>query len=204
MKADERRQVKAQMTDLREQTLQSEPVYTGSFLHVQRDAVRLPNGHTSLREYIRHPGAVVIVPLLDSRTIMLERQYRHPVGKVMIEFPAGKLDQGETWLQCGKRELREETGCTATQWAYAATMHPAIGYADEVIHICFARGLHQGERQLDADESLDVFTMDASAFLRACQSGEITDGKTLGCALWLQNVQAGVWRLDWQDTTTQS
>ena len=176
----------------------SESVYRGRFLHIKNDMVRLPNGNLASREYVVHPGAVVIIPLLDDGRILLERQFRYPVGQVMTEFPAGKLDPGEDPLACAKRELFEETGYTAREWAKAGILHLAIAYSTEIIHIYFARGLSAGERQLDDDEFLDVRSASVEAFLAACHRGEVTDAKTLTCTLWLQNALSGAWTLPWQ------
>ncbi|MEO7241905.1 MAG: NUDIX hydrolase [Variovorax sp.] len=181
-----------------EQRLSSEVLFDGNFLQARRDTVRLPDGSTATREYVVHPGAVVVVPLLDDGRIVLERQFRYPVGRVMLEFPAGKLDAGEDPWFCGRRELLEETGYRAREWAHAGSMHLAIGYSTEVIHIYFARGLVAGERQLDAGEFLDVISATADEFNDWCQSGAVTDAKTLACALWLQNVRSGAWSLPWQ------
>lgn len=180
-----------------EHPIKSELVHQGSFLQVKRDTVRLPHGGEATREYVVHPGAVVVVGLLDDGRVLLERQFRYPVGLVMTEFPAGKLDAGEQPLFCAKRELLEETGYTAREWAYAGPMHLAIGYSTEVIHVFFARGLKAGERQLDADEFLDVCSMTPAELIDGVRTGQVTDAKTLSCCLWLQNVQSGVWSLDW-------
>lgn len=182
-----------------ETLVQSTPVYEGHFLKVHRDTVRLPNGATGHREYVVHPGAVVVIPLLDDGSVLMERQYRYPVQRVMTEFPAGKLDPGEDPLVCARRELLEETGYTAKQWAYAGHLHLAISYSTEVIHIFFARGMVAGRQQLDHDEFLDVITMPAHELLQGCRDGSITDAKTLTCTLWLQNVLSGNWQLQWSD-----
>lgn len=174
----------------------------GSFLHAYRDQVRLPNGDTAGREYIVHPGAVVIVPLLEGphgeTRVVLERQYRYPVRQTIIEFPAGKLDPGEASLVCAKRELREETGYTAREWARAGVLHPVVAYSTEFIDIWFARGLRAGERELDPGEFLEVFDCSLDELLIDCQQGRITDAKTLIGTLWLQNWLAGTWPLQWQ------
>lgn len=175
-----------------------EELLRGRFLHAVRDTVVLPNGGTATREFICHPGAVAIVGLLDDGQVLLERQYRHPVGRVMLEFPAGKLDAGEGALACARRELLEETGYTAREWAHAGVMHPCIGYSDEFIDVWFARGLVAGDRRLDAEEFLDVITVPPETLLQWCLDGTVTDGKTLACALWLQNVLAGRRVLDWR------
>jgi ADP-ribose pyrophosphatase len=183
---------------LREECTASESLFRGSFLHCKRDTVRLPDGGTAMREYVVHPGAVVIVPLLDDGRVVLERQYRYPVGRVMVEFPAGKIDAGEDPWLCGQRELLEETGYMAREWAYAGAMHLAIAYSTEIIHIYFARGLSSGTRQLDPGEFLDVFTATPAEVLAWCREGVITDAKSQTCALWLQNVLSGAWTLDWK------
>ncbi|MEY5028899.1 MAG: hypothetical protein RLZ63_1214 [Pseudomonadota bacterium] len=173
-----------------EQRIAQQELFKGRFLHAFRDTVRLPDGSEASREYIRHPGAVVVLPLLqgeDGQTrVVLERQYRYPIGQVMVELPAGKLDAGEDPLVCGQRELLEETGYTAREWARAGQMHLAIAYSTEVIHIYFARGLRSGERKLDAGEFLDVFTATPQELLAWCRDGTVTDAKTLSCMVWLQ------------------
>lgn len=184
---------------LKEHTLASRELLKGHFLHAFRDTVRLPDGSEATREYVRHPGAVMIIAQLDDGRLVLERQYRYPVHAVMVEFPAGKLDAGEASLACAQRELLEETGYTARRWARAGVMHPVISYSTEFIDIWFAKSLSAGERQLDAGEFLDVFTASPAELLQWCGDGRVTDGKTLTGALWLQNVLSGAWVLDWQD-----
>lgn len=180
----------------------SEDILQGDFLQVRRDTVRLPDGSQATREYVIHPGAVMIVAQLDDGRVVLERQYRYPVQAVMIEFPAGKLDAGEASLACARRELLEETGYTAREWARAGVLHPVISYSTEFIDIWFARGLTPGERKLDAGEFLDVFTATPAELLGWCAGGQVTDAKTLSGMLWLQNVLAGTWTLDWQTAAT--
>jgi ADP-ribose pyrophosphatase len=177
----------------------SQELFKGKLLHAFRDTVTLPDGSSATREYIVHPGAVVIVPLLDDGRLLLERQFRYPVGRVMIAFPAGKLDvQGEDRLACAKRELLEETGYTAREWAHAGVLHPVISYSTEFIDIWFARGLVDGGRRaLDHGEFLDVFTATPQQLLDWCRDGKVTDAKTLSCMVWLQNVLSGAWKLDW-------
>ena len=189
----------ADNSHLIERRQDSQELFKGKLLHAFRDTVTLPDGSSATREYIVHPGAVVIVPLLDDGRLLLERQFRYPVGRVMIEFPAGKLDvQGEDRLACAKRELLEETGYTAREWAHAGVLHPVISYSTEFIDIWFARGLVDGGRRaLDHGEFLDVFTATPQQLLDWCRDGKVTDAKTLSCMVWLQNVLSGAWKLDW-------
>lgn len=182
--------------------LLSEQVLKGDFLDVRRDIVRLPDGSEASREYVVHPGAVMVVARLGDGQLVLERQFRYPVQAVMIEFPAGKLDAGEASLACAQRELLEETGYSAREWAKAGVLHPVISYSTEFIDIWFARGLTLHQRKLDAGEFLDVFTASQATLLDMSRSGQITDAKTLAGILWLQNVMAGTWALDWETVTS--
>lgn len=181
-----------------ERLIEGAQVYQGHFLDVRRDRVALPDGRAAHREYIRHPGAVMVVPLLDDGRLLMERQYRYPMARVMLEFPAGKLDAGEAPLVCGQRELLEETGYSAAEWAYAGVLHNAIAYSDEGIHIYFARGLTRGAQQLDDGEFLELVTHTVDEVDRMAARGELTDAKTLIGLLWLQRWQQGAWALDWQ------
>ena len=188
---------------LLETRLGSQEVFKGAFLHAFRDQVLLPSGASACREYVVHPGAVMVVPLHENSRgeveLVLERQFRYPVGQVMIEFPAGKLDAGEDCFHCAVRELWEETGYRARQWAHAGVMHPVIAYSTEFIDIWFARGLLPGPRNLDDGEFLEVFTASPEEFFSWCRDGQVTDGKTLAAGLWLQNTLSGNWPLSWRD-----
>ena len=188
-----------------EHRVHQEEILRGRFLHAFRDTVRVPNQNLATREYVVHPGAVMVIPMLDTPDglrLVMERQFRYPVGQVMTEFPAGKLDPGEDPWLCAQRELLEETGYTARQWARAGVLHPVIAYSTEVIEIWFAKDLSLGERQLDTDEFLDVFTASPAELMAACQQGLLNDAKTLTGLLWLQNVQTGQWPLHWQTLST--
>jgi len=165
--------------DLTEHCIDSQTIATGGMLTVKRDQVRLPNGHTSQREYVTHPGAVLVVPILPNGNIVLEKQFRYPLHQVFIELPAGKIDAGEDTLVTGKRELEEETGCTASHWVSLGYQHPCIGYSNEVIHTYLAYGLTAGAHFRDEDESLIVYEDSLANCLDQIQSGEITDGKTI-------------------------
>jgi ADP-ribose pyrophosphatase len=182
---------------LRETQLDSRQVYQGHFLDVRRDRIRLPDGTDAAREYIVHPGAVMVVPILDDDRLVIERQWRYPLSRAMLEFPAGKLETGENPWHCAIRELSEETGYSATEWARAGILHNAIAYSSEGIEIWFARGLVAGERHLDAGEFLEVRSASADELDALCASGEITDAKTLVGLLWLQRWRAGRWPLVW-------
>lgn len=165
--------------DLTEHCISSETIATGGLLTVKRDQVRLPNGNNSVREYVEHPGAVVIVPMQPNGHVVLERQYRYPLHQTFIELPAGKIDANEAVLTTGQRELLEETGFTAKNWVKLGLQHPCIGYSNEVIHIYLASDLVAGSHQRDEDETLEVFEVKFAECLRMIQSGEITDGKTI-------------------------
>jgi ADP-ribose pyrophosphatase len=185
---------------LREHGLGGQVLVKGSFLEVRRDHVRLPDGSVATREYVVHPGAVAIVPLLDDGRLVLERQYRYPVGKVLLEFPAGKVDPGESTFACARRELLEETGYRAREWARAGVVHNAAAYSTEGIEIWFARGLSAGTQSLDAGEFIELCLMTEAQLDRSAAAGELSDMKTLIGLLWLQKWRAGLWALDWVAT----
>lgn len=180
---------------LKETRIDSLLAYDGHFLKVQRDKVRLPDDKTTTREYIKHPGAVVILPLFEDGSVLLERQFRYPLNKVFIEFPAGKIDSGEDPLTCAKRELLEETGYTATDWQFVCTIHNAIAYSDEHLDLFIARGLTAGERQLDDGEFLDTFKASVADLMTWVREGKITDVKTVIGAFWVEKILTGQWSL---------
>ncbi|HYD57555.1 MAG TPA: NUDIX hydrolase [Burkholderiales bacterium] len=174
------------MKDLTEHFLSGEQVYDGALLKVHRDHVRLPDGTQSTREYIRHPGAVAVVPLFDDGRVLLERQFRYPHRREFIEVPAGKLEPGEPHLQTAKRELLEETGYSAGEWTRLGVIHTAIAYTDEAIELFVARKLTLSERRLDVGEFLEIFTVPFPEAVQMVREGRITDSKTVAALLWLQ------------------
>jgi len=169
-----------------ETEVSSETVFKGALLQVRKDIVQLPNQAESVREYIVHPGAVVILAFLDNGSLLFERQFRYPLRRVFLELPAGKIDPGEAILDTARRELLEETGYVASSWEYLGVMHPCIGYSDERIEIFEARGLKlTGEKQLDHNEFLDVIELAPAAAKEAVWKGEITDAKSITALFWL-------------------
>ncbi len=169
----------------------------GGFLTVRRDTVGLPDGTSATREFVVHPGAVAVVPLLDDGRVVMVRQFRYPLGQVLLEFPAGKIDPGEPVWDCARRELREETGYTARQWARACRIHNAAAYSTEGIEIWFARGLSAGVQALDAGEFLEVVTRSEDELDRLARAGDLTDVKTLVGLQWLRQWRRGEWALSW-------
>lgn len=179
---------------LKEVCVASATVHRGKFLTLKQDIVRLPDGKQTGREYIVHPGAVMMIPLFDDGTVLMERQFRYPVGEVMLEFPAGKLDPQEGAQRCGERELQEETGYTARRWDYLTRIHPVISYSTEFIDIFLARDLTHGDAQLDDGEFLETFITPVGQVIDWVRSGRITDVKTIIGAFWLEKVVSGAWQ----------
>jgi ADP-ribose pyrophosphatase len=179
--------------DLTERRVRGEAVFDGKLLHVRRDVVRLPDGAEATREYIVHPGAVTIIPVLDSGALVMERQYRYPLGRELVELPAGKIDPGESTLETARRELLEETGYTARSWARVATIHPLCGYTNEMIELWLARGLRHEGRRLDHGEFLETFTLALADAVEWVRIGRITDAKTIVGVLWAERIAAGAW-----------
>ena len=169
---------------LREVQTATEDIFDGVILHVMRDQVRLPNCHTSVREVIRHVGAVCVVPVTEDGKVAVERQYRYPIDQVITEIPAGKLDSpAEDRLEAAKRELREETGITADRWTDMGLYYGAPAYSDEKITMYLAEGLHMGRQQLDEDEFLNVEYVPMEELVEEVLTGVITDGKTQAAIL---------------------
>ncbi len=179
--------------DLIETEIDSQPVFDGVLLKVRRDRVRMPDGKESLREWIAHPGAVVIIAFLDNGKLLFERQFRYPLRRIFLELPAGKIDPSEHPLDTARRELREETGYLARTWRHIATMHPCIGYSDERIEIFLARGLSYVGHERDDGEHMEIIELSVADAMLAVHDSEITDGKTLSALLWAEKFHSGVW-----------
>ena len=170
--------------DFTESRLTTRLAYDGGLLKVRRDEIRLPDGGTAWREFVEHPGAVMILAFVDEGTVLLERQFRYPKGRHFIELPAGKLEAGEPPAQTARRELIEECGFEAAQWWKVATLDPCIGYSTEVIHVFGARGLKHVGAKLDVGEHLEVFEARLEDALEWIRDGIITDTKTTFGLLW--------------------
>ena len=167
--------------------LASEVVFAGQLLEVRSDRVRLPDGAEATREFVVHPGAALVVPVLADGRLVLERQFRYPVRRVMLEFPAGKIDAGETSLTTAQRELVEEIGYTASSWSPLGTIHPVVGYSTEFIDIFEATDLTHVGARLDEGEFLEVVTMTEDELLAQFDCGFVTDGKTVAALFaWLR------------------
>ncbi len=180
-----------------EHRIGGQTLVSGGFLEVRKDDVRLPDGSTATREYILHGGAVAIVPLLDDGRCVLVRQYRYPLQQVLLEWPAGKLEAGEKTIACAMRELLEETGYTAAEWAYGGHIHNAAAYSSESIWLWFARGLVAGETQLDAGEFVETVRMTPAELEALSARDELPDVKTQIGLAWLARAQSGLRPLTW-------
>ena len=170
--------------NLTEKQLDSTEVFSGNLLQVYKDRVLLPNGAQSTREYVKHVGAVAVVAMDSDGRIAIEHQFRYPFHDELLEIPAGKLDfEDEDPLEAAKRELREETGITASNYDYLGPFYPTCAYSTEVIHLYFAWNLQFGERELDEDESINVEMIDLGKMLQLIFDGKIPDGKTQAAIL---------------------
>ena len=174
------------MKDLTEHFVSGERVFEGKLLEVHRDIVRLPDGSQGVREYIRHPGAVAVVPVFEDRTVLLERQFRYPHGRELIEVPAGKLEPNEPHLDTAKRELLEETGYSAQEWTRLGAIHTAIAYTNEAIELFLARKLRkERDAQLDAGEFVETLIVPFDEAIAMVRDGRITDAKSVAGLLWV-------------------
>jgi len=176
-----------------EKRLDGALVFDGKLLKVWRDKVSREDapGQQFTREYVRHQGACMVIAITDSGKLILERQYRYPLDLILLEVPAGKIDPGEDPEVCARRELQEETGFNAREWRRLGTVHPAVGYSDEGIHLFLAQGLEYVGQNLDAGEYLEVVEMSLDEAEAAVLSGEITDGKTISAIFWARKVLQG-------------
>lgn len=181
------------MSFLKEKTLSSQLVYSGKFLQVEQDRVEAPDGKIYFREYIRHPGAAMMIPLLGNGNVVMIRQYRHACKQVFLEFPAGRKDLGEESLTTAKRELREEVGYEAKEWKFLTTIHPVIGYSDEIIDLYLARNLSVVPQQLDSGEFIEVIEVSPKDLSKLIYEGKVSDVKTQIGAFWLDKILLGEW-----------
>ncbi|MBR1555675.1 MAG: NUDIX hydrolase [Oscillospiraceae bacterium] len=163
---------------LNETKLESQEIYHGRILHIEKDKVRLEDGSEAVREVVRHSGGVCVLALTDKDEILFVRQFRYPHSAVTLELPAGKLEYGENPEECGKRELLEECGCTSDEFIYLGKLFPTPAYCSEVIRMYLAKGLHYGEQNLDSDEFLDVEKIPFEDAVSRILSDEVPDSKT--------------------------
>ena len=176
------------MSELKESTISSKQVYEGSFLDVRKDIVNLPDGNTSTREWINHPGAACIIPVLSDGRLALIKQYRYPVKSIMIELPAGKLDAGEDPEECAVRELEEEIGYSAGKLTFVSKIHPAIGFANEEMWIFLAENLIKSQKNTDRDEFDELIPTSIKDSVKMVWNGTITDVKTIIGILWAERL----------------
>ncbi|WP_413586447.1 NUDIX domain-containing protein [Bdellovibrio sp. HCB274] len=181
------------MKHLEEKTLSTQQVFKGRYLKVEQDEVQAPDGKVYYREYILHPGAAMMIPILPNGNVVMVHQYRHAVKQVMLEFPAGKRDRGEDSLITAKRELAEETGYLANEWKLLTEIHPVIGYSNEQIDLYLAMDLSRTEQRLDQGEFLEVIEVAPKELMTLIQQGKVTDVKTQIGAFWLDKILRGEW-----------
>ncbi len=177
--------------DLTEHEVSSQTVFRGQLLHVCKDDVRLPDGSLATREYILHPGAVLIIPFLAHDRIVLERQFRYPARRDFFELPAGKKESGEAALETARRELQEETGYRADSWQHLASTYPSVGYSNEMIDYFVARELTHVGAKLDEGEFLEIVDVSLSEALEWVRIGRICDIKTVAGVFWAERIARG-------------
>ncbi|OUW05846.1 MAG: hypothetical protein CBD16_00630 [Betaproteobacteria bacterium TMED156] len=173
-------------THLEEKRLTGESLHEGSFLKIHSDKVITSDGCKSVREYAVHPGAVAILPFINENTLLFERQWRYPINRSFLEFPAGKIDYGEVPIAAAKRELLEETGYKADEWAFLGEFHPVTSYSTEVIFLYMARSMTKINLQkTDDGECIDLLTLSCDKFFNFIENNKITDAKTISMGFWL-------------------
>ncbi len=177
------------MSDLKEDKISSTQIFSGKLIDLYLDNVRLPNGKQSTREWLNHPGAVCLVPILNNGDILLIRQFRYGPRDEFIEIPAGKLDKNEEPLKCGLRELEEETGYKSNKLTFLTNIHPAIGFSNEKMWMYLAEELELSEKKLDDDEFLELLPTPLNVALEWVFSGKITDVKTIIGILWMKELK---------------
>jgi ADP-ribose pyrophosphatase len=163
---------------LEETKISSQEIFNGVAIHLFKDEILLPNGHTGIREIIRHPGAVCVLPLTDDGDVIFVNQFRYALNKVTLEVPAGKLEKGEDPKEAALRELSEETGLTAKNIVHIGDLYTTPALIDEVIHMYIATDLTQGEQHLDYDEFVNTLKIPLSKAVDMVMAGEIKDSKT--------------------------
>ena len=182
--------------ELIETRIDGQTVYPGSFFSIEKDQVRLPDGSSAFREFMRHPGAAAVIPLFEDGTVLVERQFRYPMDRIFLELPAGKIDRGEHSLETARRELAEETGYVADEWFFVTTIHNAIGYSDEHIDLYLAKKLRKGKAHLDAEEFIQPLKMPVTELVDGVRQGRISDVKTIVGIFWLEKIVTGQWNAE--------
>ncbi|MCX7978287.1 MAG: NUDIX hydrolase [Bdellovibrionaceae bacterium] len=177
----------------KEEILHSEMVFHGKFLKIIRDKIKTQSGRTAFREYVLHPGAALVIPVLKDGRLVMERQYRHALKEVFLEFPAGKIDHGETSEEAAQRELMEGTGYRGAEFRFLTRIYPVIGYSNEFIDLYVATGLEFLGQNLDKDEDLTVEIFEFEKLLPWVREGKIADVKTQIALFWYEKILRGEW-----------